>query len=279
MIRHGPKLLEATVCQRDPNGDVLFQHRNGAKWILDGINPRIGGFRLEAECRMLLEELARLWDGRIFNPPPRSDEAKRLEAELARIREFTLTRVSSDERRIALLPDHRIRSHHTLERYWYIADCGQEAELRIEADGLQVCALRRSAGGTWRGRLSQPPGMPVVLVAATAGDANAAGEAVADRSGGRGLMEVLDRILEAAASLPWDREVERDFVGALRILAALDPALRERLEGEERRWSAASARARAIRAAFDGLAGCGAVAPGSGWLDGRFRMGRGYERA
>ena len=87
-IRHSPKLLEATLCQRDPEGAVLFQHRNGAKWILDGNNPRIDGFRLEGECRALLRELARLWDGRVFNPPPRSDEARRLEADLARTASF-----------------------------------------------------------------------------------------------------------------------------------------------------------------------------------------------
>lgn len=93
LMRHRPKLLEATLCQRDPEGAVLFQHRNGAKWILDGNNPRIDGFRLERECRVLLAELATLWDGRLFNPPPRSDEARRLEGDLLRSREFRVVRV------------------------------------------------------------------------------------------------------------------------------------------------------------------------------------------
>src|SRR5689334_22067490 len=100
LIRHRPKLLDATLCQRDPDGAVLFQHRNGAKWILDGHNPRIDGYRLEAECRDLLTKLRALRDGRVYTPPSRSNEARRLEADLARCRKFRFIRVSSDERRI-----------------------------------------------------------------------------------------------------------------------------------------------------------------------------------
>ena len=275
LIRHRSRLLEATMCQRDPDGVVLFQHRNGAKWILDGTNPRIDGFRLEAECRALLAELAALWDGRIFNPPSRSDDARRLEAELARIREFLLTRVSSDERRIALLPDHRIGAGREYERYWYVADGANGLELRIEGDGLRSCTLRRSDDGTWRGRLSQPPGMPVELVSEGAGDTAEESRPGPDRGA---LMSLLDRVLDLSALLARDNEVVRDLSGTLRILAVLDPAVIERLKDEERRWPAASARGRAIRAALVGLADRGPIAPGSNWLDGHFKLGRGYER-
>jgi hypothetical protein len=275
LIRYRPKLLEATLCQRDPDGALLFQHRNGAKWILNGTNPRIDGFRLEAECRALLGQLAGVWDGRIFNPPPRSDNARGLEGEIARIRVFTLRRVSSDERRIELLPDHRISSGELLERYWHVADGADVPELRIEGNGVQVCALRRSGDGSWRGPLLQPPGMLVELIPAGAGDR------IADRSYGtarEGLIEVLDRVLQAGASLPRDREGARDLVGALRLLAMLDPAVIEHLRDEERRWPAGSARGWAVREALAGLADGGAIAPGSNWLNGPFRLGHGYER-
>lgn len=43
-IPHLPKQLPHTLCQRDPDGKLLFQHRSGAKWILDGDNPVIDGF-------------------------------------------------------------------------------------------------------------------------------------------------------------------------------------------------------------------------------------------
>jgi hypothetical protein len=254
---------------------VLFQHRNGAKWILDGTNPRINGFRLEAECRALLGQLARVWDGRIFNPPARSDDARRLEREIARIRQFTLLRVSSHDRRLELLPDHRIRSSELSARYWYFADGADAPELRIEGNGVQLCALRRSGDGIWRGPLLQPPGMPVELIPT-------AGDAIADRSCGEareGLMAVLYRVLEMGALLPRDREGARDLVGALRLLAMLDPMVIEQLRDEERRWPARSTRGWAIREALAGLTAAGVIAQGSNWLDGPFRLGTGYERA
>ena len=279
LIRHQPKLLDSTRCQRDPDGAVLFQHRSQAKWILDGNNPRIEGFRLENECRSLLYELATQWDGRVFNPPPRSDEARRLEVDLSHIREFRLIRVSSDERRIELLPDHRIGAGRCDERYWHVADGADGPELHIEGDGLPCCALRRSGDGKWCGRLLQPPSMPVELVPIPAGGL------LGNRNLGRAseaLMPLLDRILDSGASLPWDREVARDLVGALRTLAALDPAVVERLEDESRRSTPTSARAQVVQAALAGLVDParrpdgGGIAPGVDWL-GR-PMGQGYER-
>jgi hypothetical protein len=41
LIRYQPKTLQGTMCQRDPDGVVVFQHRNWAKWILHGDNPQI----------------------------------------------------------------------------------------------------------------------------------------------------------------------------------------------------------------------------------------------
>ncbi len=281
LIRHRPKLLEATLCQRDPDGAVLFQHRNGAKWILDGNNPRIDGFRLERECRALLAELATLWDGRIFNPPPRADEARRLEADLSRSREFRFVRVSSDERRIELLRDHRIRPAGRHEHYWHVADGPAGFELRLEGNGLQGCALRRSEDGTWRGRSRQSPGMPVELVAARAGCPVEQCNHGPDR---KALMSLLDRILDSGAALPWDREVMRDLAGTLRTLAALDSAVIEHLNDENGRSLPGSARAQVVQAALAGLADPsrrpdrGGIGPGHNWPSAPFKAGRDYER-
>jgi hypothetical protein len=54
--------LEATMCQHDPTGQRLFQHRNMAKWDLAN-NRRIRGFWYENECLAYLEELKSRWDG------------------------------------------------------------------------------------------------------------------------------------------------------------------------------------------------------------------------
>jgi hypothetical protein len=281
LIRHRPKLLEATLCQRDPDGAVLFQHRNNAKWILEGNNPRVDGFRLERECRAHLEELATLWDGRVFNPPPRSDAARRLEADLSRSRKFRYVRVSSDDRCIELLPDHRIRPGRRHEHYWHVADGSQGLELRIDGHGLRGCALRQSEDGTWRGQSLQPPGMPIELVPA---GARTSVERRRDSPDREALMSLLDRILDLGAALPWDREVTRDLAGTLRTLAALDPAVIERLKDESRRSLPGSVRGQVVLAALAGLVDParrpdgGEIAPGHNWPSTTLALGRGYER-
>ena len=52
--------LEATMLQFDFAGRRLFQHRNFAKWKLEG-NPRIPGFRLEEECLAFAADLRTRW--------------------------------------------------------------------------------------------------------------------------------------------------------------------------------------------------------------------------
>jgi hypothetical protein len=281
LIRHRPKLLEATLCQRDPDGAVLFQHRNSAKWILDGNNPQIAGFRLERECRAFLDKLATLWDGRVFNPPPRSDAARRLESDLSRSGKFRFVRVSSDERLIELVPDHRVRPAGRHEHYWHVADGPEGFELRIEGNGLCGCALRRSEDGTWRGRFLQSPGMPAELVpAAVLGPV----EQRRDCPDREALMSLLDRILNSGAALPRDREMTRDLTGTLRTLAALDVAVIERLRDENGRSMPGSARAQMIQTALAGLVDPsrrpdgGGIAAGHNWQGASFKLGRGYCR-
>lgn len=52
-----------TMCQHDPAGERLFQHRNTDKWSLHGTNARVEGFRFESECFGFLASLRRQWDG------------------------------------------------------------------------------------------------------------------------------------------------------------------------------------------------------------------------
>jgi len=61
--------LVGTMCQHDPAGHRLFQHRNTDKWNLFANNPRIDGFLFEDECRASLRELQTLWDSRKLLPP------------------------------------------------------------------------------------------------------------------------------------------------------------------------------------------------------------------
>ncbi len=273
VIRHKPKLLDFTLCQRDPDGAVLFQHRNNAKWILRGSNPHVEGFRFEDECLELIRQLGSLWDGRVFNPPARSECALRLERHLAEIREFRFVRVSSDERRMELRQANRIgagASGHEL--YWWIADGEQGPELILEGDGYRSCVLRCSADEIWRGEYLAKPAMPIELFPEPPGGKTSFIQSAESES--CGLLSLLDRLLENYASLPWDGEVMRDFAGALRTLATLEPAVAERLHYEVK--LASGTRAQLLQSALKGLAEPaawaerGGIAPGHRWLNRSF---------
>lgn len=64
LIPHPIHRLEATMCQHDPDGHRLFQHRNTDKWNLFLRNRTVEDFWFEPECRQYVQELARKWDGR-----------------------------------------------------------------------------------------------------------------------------------------------------------------------------------------------------------------------
>ena len=63
LIRHPVRALEGTMCQHDPDGNRLFQHRNGDKWNLRLNNRRVPDFWHEEECRRAVVRLRGLWDG------------------------------------------------------------------------------------------------------------------------------------------------------------------------------------------------------------------------
>jgi hypothetical protein len=231
----------------------------------------VEGFRFEDECLELLGKLRGLWDGRVFNPPARSECALRLERHLVEIREFRFVRVSSDERRMELLHGHRIgagASGHEL--YWWIADGTQGPELILEGDGYRSCVLRCSADGIWRGKYLSMPAMPVEFFA----DLSRGETSLTWNSQSENDIALLDRVLEVYSSLPWDGEVMRDFAGTIRTLATLELAVAERLHDEIK--VAGGARAQLLRWALQGLAepACwadrGGIAPGHKWLDQNF---------
>jgi hypothetical protein len=272
LIAHPPKELQGALRQHDPDGALLFQHRNWMKWILHGDNPRIAGFLLEDECRALLAELGTCWDGRVFNPPPRSTAARQAEGRLAGLRHFVLTRVSSDERTITLLPDHRIGSAVLIERCWFVADAADALELHLTGEGVPVATLREDADGIWRGRLLQHPFAPVEIAPAARRPVIPA----PDPPPADAMTALLDRLFDIAAALPADREVMRDLLGALRLLSAVSPAVVAWLSAREA--TADAAQARLLAAARAALAVAGPIAPGRDWLGAAFALATGYER-
>lgn len=281
LVAHPPKQLEATLCQRDPSsGAVLFQHRNGAKWVLQGENPVIEGFRFEAECFALLAALGERWDGHVFHPPARSAAAIAIERELAQTRRFLYVRVTSDERSIELLRDHRLGGTAGEPFYWHVAEDAAGPAVVLSGNGATHTRLRRASDGTWRGELLHPPYSPTALLQGEPiADPRPAAAVIATGS----LDELLERTLAHYEMLPGDGETLRDFAGFLRTLATLDPAARERLDAIAGN-AASPGRARLLQVAFDGWsapsdgpAGHG-IAPGHGWNRHAFPLG-GYDPA
>lgn len=69
--------LKGAMCQHDPQGQRIFQHRNTDKWNLFLMNGSIPDFWFEERCRQFIIELRSRWDGRasryaqaIFGRPP-----------------------------------------------------------------------------------------------------------------------------------------------------------------------------------------------------------------
>lgn len=261
LIPHAPRQLEHTFCQRAPDGAVLFQHRNGAKWLLHGPNPSIEGFRYEAECLTLLAELRTLWDGTLFNPPPRSAAAQAIERDLIAGERFRLVWVGSHELAVAFRPQHVIEGGSPDERCWFVADGTDGPELRVVARGLLTCALRPAADGIWRGvagafDVELHPEIPDYardLAATSATDESAA------------LLAIADRLLDGAG--PQDHGETSDVVVTLAVLAGLDAALASHLARRAEGPSHAAAVARAALARHGAAGGASAVVRrGSGWL-------------
>jgi hypothetical protein len=258
LIRHAPKLLEHTMVQRSPGGDMLFQHRNGAKWLLSGPNPRIEGFQFETECFMLLAELRMLWDGAIFNPPDRSAAAHAAERDFVRLGRFRLIWVGWNEHLVTFRPQHVVEGCVS-EHCWFVADGVDGLELRLVARGILSCALRRSADAIWRGTaghfvIELHPEIPDFLLGM---DSVAAASSNA-------LLAMADKLLDCASTLSGDDS--DDLVITLATLARLDAALPEYLETCAKGPSNASALARTALARYrSGLSTQAALRPGTGW--------------
>jgi hypothetical protein len=160
----GPLFVYVTFVlgQRDFEGRVILQHRNTPKFILFGQNPRYPGCVFEAECRVFLDELARLWNGRVstfeLQPPAecRSSGAARW---------FRYVRLSHDEQMIELLPDQTIgHGKSRSERTWRVLAEGPTSILEILGNEYVTCRLTRHEDGVWRGRWLRFERYPVELI-------------------------------------------------------------------------------------------------------------------
>jgi hypothetical protein len=224
-----PKQVPFAICQYDFEGQVLFQHRTQAKWVIYGVNRTVEGFQFEKECLKSLGELRAKWNGKVFHPPTRSDHARDLESVLAKTLLFRLTMIGSTSHDLELMPAHRIgkgSSHHF--RYWYIEDDGEDLLLVLEGNNETTARLERHGNGSWRGTMLVDAEMPLLLEVADQSQSEVWSGAQSRPAGG--LQDVAAMILDHYSRLPMDLGVGRDFEGALRTLLHLDPDLKNFLD-------------------------------------------------
>jgi hypothetical protein len=150
--------LEATMLQYDFAGRLLFQHRNFAKWKLEG-NRHIVGFRLEKECMGFVEELRAIWAPglpvgvRRWDAARQDEGLQRAARELCG-REWFYERLGLDGRPMAFLPDGRIGTGSAgCEQWWDVRRTEGTEGAQLEVFGQQGLTFRarRARAGEWKG--------------------------------------------------------------------------------------------------------------------------------
>ncbi len=185
-----PEVLESidggttagVTCHFDLQGERLFQNRAQVRWSLFGHNPCIPGALFEGECRVLLNDLRRLWPeraaakqklcGEVVNSPLREELLS--EPWLLTFGEFDfrsrdiyphhVSLAPGDEATITRLPCSRYREIRFMENgtlgeysvpaitYWQLEQSGSSLVLRLFSEGETMFASLVFSAGTWIGR-------------------------------------------------------------------------------------------------------------------------------
>lgn len=143
------------MCQHDWNGNVLFQHRNLAKFTLPAQqNKAIPGFQDEPHILKILESLEKRWPHRGVMAPAH-DEHPAIAAiakDVPRLYAYQRTGLNERARSLELRSDNRVGTGAAkCERFWRLKMIGSEPMLCLEGDSGRTGMARREADGSWRG--------------------------------------------------------------------------------------------------------------------------------
>ena len=123
MAPHRPFVEERSLVQRDFNGAAFLQHRTNCKWTYSGEQYAPKAAVHQEACLAALAELRTLWNGRIFNPPPRSAAARRVEAWLIGALRLRCEIVGEDRFALEFWPDGELGEGRSQDRAnWSVED-------------------------------------------------------------------------------------------------------------------------------------------------------------
>jgi len=159
-------LASCVMCQHAFDGQIIFQHRNLAKWNINvKKNPKIPGFKLEDKCFEFLKELEIKWDGKVHMPKPKTLKGRDLYNEIVTTEFYIYNRVGYDKRTLQFLADNTLgEGHARLEETWHILEKPDgELSLCINGRGRLTCELKYTKK-MWTGRWDRYERMPVELI-------------------------------------------------------------------------------------------------------------------
>jgi hypothetical protein len=243
LIPHRPFIEERSLIQRDFDGVAFLQHRTNCKWTYSGEQYAFKAAVHQEACLAALSELRRLWNGRVFNPPPRGASARRVEAWLMGALRLRCETVAEDSFSLEFWPDGELgegRSHDRAN--WSVEDDPASASgivLTIwGANGRPAYRLRHEADGIWRGERLRFPAMPVAAIlepiAIPPAPAPGARRSLVDDFLAAAEFAGEGDDAELGAALVLLSRVEADVAARLRVLARAEGAPPERavrLEG------------------------------------------------
>ena len=136
--------------QSDFAGDVLFQHRTGAKWSFKGPQQELPQFFHREACEAALDELRSKWNGRVFPSQSRSTHAHDAEERLLGQR-CRLSRPGEAETMLQLLADGEVRTEGTTEpANWHCDDAAGVATLVLSLGFDPPLHFKLAQNGAWQ---------------------------------------------------------------------------------------------------------------------------------
>lgn len=146
---------DALIIQHGPDGQPLFQHRNGDKWSIRFENQRIAGFQFEEECFNDLEALKDLWSG--FQrklPDEYTDSERRAFQEIVSTKTYECFFGGNGPSWAELGHDFNVVEAHGIDKTWSVSGNGNhKAVLRLRTKGRYgpACQLWPQDNGEWSG--------------------------------------------------------------------------------------------------------------------------------